>query len=76
MTTPASDFLFNPTEEHRMLRKTIADFARREVEPQAAAQDQKGTLNVPCSASSASWACSASPSPKRTAARASTPSRR
>ena len=47
MTTPASDFLFNPTEEHRMLRKTIADFARREVEPQAAAQDQKGTLNVP-----------------------------
>ncbi len=46
MSTPASDLLFNPTEEHRMLRQTMADFARKEVEPQAAAHDAKGTLNV------------------------------
>jgi isovaleryl-CoA dehydrogenase len=46
MSTPASDLLFNPTEEHRMLRQTMADFARKEVDPQAAAQDAKGTLNV------------------------------
>jgi len=46
MSTPASDLLFNPTEEHRMLRQTMADFARKEVDPQAAAHDAKGTLNV------------------------------
>jgi len=40
------DELFNPTEEHRLLRETIAEFARREVEPQAAEYDQKGVLNV------------------------------
>ncbi len=47
MHTPASDFLFHPTDEHRMLRQTVADFARREVEPQAAEFDVKGVLNVP-----------------------------
>lgn len=52
MTTPASDApgsnaLFNPTEEHRMLRKTIAEFAKKEVEPQAAKHDALGQLNVP-----------------------------
>ena len=45
MSTP-SDTLFNPTEEHRLLRQTIADFARREVAPQAAEFDEKGELNV------------------------------
>nr|WP_106393661.1 acyl-CoA dehydrogenase family protein [Enhygromyxa salina] len=45
MSTP-SDELFNPSEEHRLLRQTIADFARREVEPQAAEFDEKGELNV------------------------------
>lgn len=30
-----------------MLRQTVADFARREVDPQAAEHDQKGALNVP-----------------------------
>jgi len=45
MSTP-SDALFNPTEEHRLLRQTIADFARREVAPQAAEFDEKGELNV------------------------------
>lgn len=42
----AADELFNPTEEHRLLRETVAEFARREVEPQAAAHDEKGELNV------------------------------
>ncbi|WP_052555190.1 acyl-CoA dehydrogenase family protein [Enhygromyxa salina] len=41
-----SDELFNPTEEHRLLRQTIAEFARREVAPQAAEFDEKGELNV------------------------------
>ena len=40
-----SDALFNPTDEHRLLRKTIADFTRNEVEPQAAEHDRKGALN-------------------------------
>lgn len=41
-----SDELFNPSEEHRLLRQTIADFTRKEVEPQASEYDQKGELNV------------------------------
>lgn len=45
MSAP-SDELFNPSEEHRLLRKTVADFARRELEPKAAAQDEKGELDV------------------------------
>ncbi len=40
------DLLFNPTDEHRMLREMVADFTRAEVEPQAAAHDEKGELNV------------------------------
>ncbi|TNE87473.1 MAG: isovaleryl-CoA dehydrogenase [Deltaproteobacteria bacterium] len=40
------DHLFNPTEEHRMLRDMVADFTRNEVEPQAAEFDEKGVLNV------------------------------
>lgn len=47
MTSPtSSDTLFNPTDEHRMLRQTVADFARKEVDPQAAEHDQKGELNI------------------------------
>jgi isovaleryl-CoA dehydrogenase len=42
----SSDALFNPTDEHRMLRQTVAEFARREVAPQAAEFDEKGELNV------------------------------
>ena len=38
--------LFNPTEEHALLRKTVAEFARREVDPQAAEHDALGRLNV------------------------------
>jgi len=36
---------FNPTEEHRMLRQTVADFVRKDVEGQAAEFDVKGHLN-------------------------------
>ena len=42
----AYDQLFNPSEEHLMLREMVADFTRNEVEPQAAEYDQKGVLNV------------------------------
>jgi isovaleryl-CoA dehydrogenase len=40
-----SDELFNPTEEHHMLRETVASFVRAEVEPQASEFDEKGCLN-------------------------------
>lgn len=46
MPNETSDALFNPTDEHRMLRQTVADFARKEVDPQAAAYDERGVLNV------------------------------
>ena len=41
------DFLFDPSDEHVALRQLIADFTRQKVEPQAAAHDASGTLNVP-----------------------------
>jgi isovaleryl-CoA dehydrogenase len=40
------DPLFSPTDEHRLLRETVAGFVRDEVEPQAAEHDEKGCLNV------------------------------
>lgn len=40
------DVLFNPTEEHRMIREMVAEFTRNEVEPQAAKHDALGELNV------------------------------
>lgn len=46
MADQSSDALFHPTDEHRMLRQTVADFVRKEVEPQAAEYDAKGQLNV------------------------------
>jgi isovaleryl-CoA dehydrogenase len=36
----------NPTEEHAMLRQTVRELTRKEVEPQAEHHDQAGTLNV------------------------------
>lgn len=39
--------LFEPTEEHRLLRQMVADFVKREVEPQAEEFDQKQALNLP-----------------------------
>jgi isovaleryl-CoA dehydrogenase len=38
--------LFNPTEEHQMLREMVAEFTANEVEPQAAKHDEAGVLNV------------------------------
>ena len=39
--------LFNPTEEHLMLREMVRDFTTAEVEPQAEEFDEKGQLNIP-----------------------------
>lgn len=38
--------LFNPTEEHLMLRKMVRDFVVAEVEPQAAEYDRKEKFNL------------------------------
>lgn len=39
--------IFNPTEEHGMLRTLVADFSKREVDPQAEEFDRRQELNVP-----------------------------
>ncbi len=39
--------LFNPSEEHRMLREMVAEFVAGEVEPQALEQDSKELFNLP-----------------------------
>jgi isovaleryl-CoA dehydrogenase len=36
----------DPSEEHRMLRELVAEFASSELEPQAAAHDREETLNT------------------------------
>ena len=46
MTSMSSAALFNPTEEHEMLRQMVADFSRSKVDPQAAKHDELGELNV------------------------------
>ena len=38
--------LFNPTEEHRQLRDTLRRFADSELEPQAAAHDEREEFNL------------------------------
>ncbi len=38
--------LFNPTDEHLMLRRTLRDFVEREVEPQALEHDRTETFNL------------------------------
>ncbi|ACY17550.1 acyl-CoA dehydrogenase family protein [Haliangium ochraceum] len=40
------DSLCNPSEEHAMLRQTVREFTRKEVEPQAEQHDRSATLNV------------------------------
>lgn len=46
-----SDFksfdLYNPTEEHKMLRQMVAEFTASEVEPQAMEYDAKENFNLP-----------------------------
>ena len=38
--------LFNPSEEHKMLRETVGSFVKSEVEPQAAQFDRKEQFNL------------------------------
>jgi len=38
--------VFNPTEEHAALRRTMREFVEREVDPQAAEHDRAESLNV------------------------------
>ena len=39
--------LFNPTEEHALLRQTVRNFTRDEVEPQALEYDKQERFNLP-----------------------------
>ncbi|MGE3262249.1 MAG: acyl-CoA dehydrogenase family protein [Bacteriovoracia bacterium] len=39
--------LYNPTNEHKMLRALVRDFVRQEVEPQANEHDRKEKFNLP-----------------------------
>ncbi|OFZ19168.1 MAG: isovaleryl-CoA dehydrogenase [Bdellovibrionales bacterium RBG_16_40_8] len=39
--------LFNPTEEHKMLRQTVHEFVLSEVEPQTLEHDRKELFNLP-----------------------------
>lgn len=39
--------LFNPTEDHKMLRDTVRQFVKAEVEPQAARFDREEKFNLP-----------------------------
>lgn len=46
-TVSLHDFdLFNPTDEHRMLRETVAEFVATEVEPQAAEYNRDERFNL------------------------------
>jgi len=40
------DALLHPSEEHALLRRTVRELVRKEVEPQAMEHDQRGVLNV------------------------------
>ncbi len=44
--TALADRLLHPTDEHAMLRETVRQWVRADVEPQAMDHDQKGELNV------------------------------
>ncbi len=41
-----TETLYNPTPEHAMLRRTVRQLARAEVDPQAMAHDESGTFNT------------------------------
>lgn len=48
MSEAWSEFdLFNPSEEHKMLRETVRQFAEAEIEPQAAEYDREEKFNLP-----------------------------
>ncbi len=46
MTHYKSYDLYNPTDEHKMLRETLASFTQTEVEPQAHEYDRKENFNL------------------------------
>jgi isovaleryl-CoA dehydrogenase len=46
VATSLSPSLCDPTDEHALLRQTVRQFAREQVEPQAMEHDQAGTFNV------------------------------
>src|SRR5207249_10594512 len=46
MPMPISD-LFNPSEEHALLRQTVRNFVREQVEPQALEHDRQERFNLP-----------------------------
>jgi isovaleryl-CoA dehydrogenase len=39
--------LYNPSDEHKMLRETVRAFVQSEVEPQALEHDRKEIFNLP-----------------------------
>jgi len=39
--------LFNPTEEHALLRQTVREFVREQIEPQALESDKQERFNLP-----------------------------
>ena len=41
-----NDSLFNPTQEHQLLRKSLKNFVSKEVEPQALQHDQQEKFNL------------------------------
>ncbi len=48
MTVEFTEYdLFNPTQEHSMLRETVRSFVESEVEPQAHEHDKKEKFNLP-----------------------------
>lgn len=47
VSRPNHGDIYNPTEEHRMLRDMVADFTTQRVEPQAEEFDVKEELNIP-----------------------------
>jgi len=47
VTERANFDLFNPTDEHAMLRRSVREFVEREVEPQALESDRLERFNVP-----------------------------
>jgi isovaleryl-CoA dehydrogenase len=44
--TSLDDSVLHPSDEHRLLRRTVQDFVLAEVEPQAEEHDRTGTLNT------------------------------
>ena len=46
MSVLTSDSLFNPSSEHKALREMIADFVKKELEPQALEFDKKEQFNL------------------------------